>query len=451
MKTKSLLSHLSELETSLNSFSFEELTAEDASHLQQTFLSFKKLAEAKIWGEPYEQEQQKPVLKAESGSWVSGLKKELQLVATVCHEIRTPLSGIVDIADSLKETSLSAAQEHHVVAIASACRNSLDTINELMEYSRLSSGLVHFELVPFNFHNLIREVTYLCDTLIMEKSIGLDINLDPAIPKYLKGDPSGVSQVLLSLLGNAIGLVKEGAVSLHISIEEQAGQETTLRFVVSDTGIGIAASDLEHIFTSFRKAGNITYRENGGSGLEMGIARQLIEKMGGRISVASTLGQGTTFTFIMPFERTVESDFRKSNAGGSALHLSIINEGLPPGGNAIKIDLAPLLQDCLGKIEILEDLVALYKQNALEFIGTVKVCLARADFEGIAFAADKIRCAIKMFRTDNLSFLAEQIHKTSRLNQDIRHLKFLHNCFLEEYPLVEAALEVALTEIKNKT
>jgi signal transduction histidine kinase len=450
LKTKSLLSHLSELETSLNSFSFEELTAEDAAQLQQFFLSFKNLAEAKIWGEP-----NPPVHPGTSEAEIQdnaadAFTKELQLIATVSHEIRTPVSDLIDITDSLKDTDLTPEQQYRVEAIESVSKNLLDTINELLEYSRLSAGLVHFEWVPFNLHNLIKEVSYLCKTLILDKSVCLDIHLDPAIPKYLMGDPSGLGQVLLSLLGNAIGIVKNGAVSLHVVLEEHKGDSLRLKFVISDTGIGISETDLEHIFTSFRQAGNATYRKNGGSGLGLGIVKKLVDKLGGNMAVASTLGQGTTFTIMMPFEKASGPAIRPAKAVGRKGHPGELNEVKRPDGAAPVIDLAPLLQDCLGRVEILEDLVVLYRQNALEFIGTVKVCLGSSDFEGIAFAANKINCAIKMFRTENLSFLAEQIHKSSRMEQDILHLKFLHGCFLQEYAVVEAAIEAALIEIRGK-
>lgn len=584
LKTKSLLTQVSDLEASLHSFSFEELSAEEAARLQKSFLLFKRHLEARIWGEvtrpePVRNEEPAP----EPGK--PDHKKDVALIATVSHEMRTPLNGIIGFADLLMEGRLSEEQQCQVQAIQAASNGLLNIINELLEYAKISAGLEHFDSVPFNIHNLVREVTYLCKTLILDKRITLETRVDPGIPEYLKGDPSKLSQILLNLLGNAVKFVEKGCISLQIDQIKEQGGSCTLQFTISDTGAGISEADLEHIFSSFRQAGQHPFQIHGGTGLGLSIVKQVIDKLGGQIAVKSALGKGTTFTFYLPYQKSdgprnavpapkleqkkntlkgirvlvfednalnqkvigerlnswgafchittnpfegirlleqhkvdlvlmdlhmpvmdgfelsrrirshhnperrvvpiiaLSADFtaadrdRCRDAGidefilkpfrPEELHSRILKHCRPENEKELvlpsslnhgvdmsiprpAIDLSPLLEDCLGKVALLEDLVKLYKQNALEFIGRVRVCLQKTDFKGIAFASHKIKCSIKMFRTESLLELVEQMHKTSRTNQDIKQLKFLHKCFLEEYPLVEAALDEALLKLKKE-
>ena len=312
MKPKNLLSQLSELETTLDNFSFEELSAEEATRLKKSFEAFKTHLEKRIWGEDMP-------LNQDTISDSTKEKERLQnaqemLIATVSHEIRTPLSGIIGFADLLKEGELTEDQKYQVNAIQSASSSLMDIINELLEYSKLSAGLENFEMLDFNFFSIIQDVVYLCNTLMLGKDVKLEVDVDKSIPKSLVGDPSKLSQILLNLLGNSIKFVEAGEIMLKIKLLREAEEKVVLEFVVTDTGIGISKEDLEHIFGSFKQANQETFTKYGGTGLGLNIVKQIVEKLEGNIKVESTVGIGTTFKFNLPYAKGSSSTTNKTHS-----------------------------------------------------------------------------------------------------------------------------------------
>ena len=310
MKPKNLLSQLSELETTLNNFSFEELSADEASRLKKSFEAFKTHLEKRIWGENIPLTQD---FKSESIKEKEQLQKAQEmLIATVSHEIRTPLSGIIGFADLLKEGELSEDQLHQVNAIQSVSNSLMDIISELLEYSKLSAGLENFEMLDFNFFSIVQDVVYLCNTLMLGKDVKLVIDVDSNIPENLIGDPSKLSQILLNLIGNSIKFVEEGEIMLKIKLLRLGEEKLVLEFIVTDTGIGISKEDLDHIFGSFKQANQQAFSKYGGAGLGLNIVKQIIDKLNGDIKVESTLGVGTTFKFTLPYTKCSSTAIPKS-------------------------------------------------------------------------------------------------------------------------------------------
>lgn len=583
LKSKDLLSHLSNLESKLSDFSFEELTTEEAATLRKTFLSFRAQVEAQVFGEKMPITLPKKTLPPEAPS------AEGMLVANVSHEIRTPLNGIIGFTDLLKESQLTKLQQNHVNAIQSASRTLLDIINELLEYSKLSAGLEQFESVHFNFYSVIRDVAYLCNTLILEKNVTLEVDVDPQIPEVLIGDPSKLSQILLNLMGNAIKFVEKGEIRLGVAQLKAAKEEVLMEFEVSDTGIGIPEEKLEHIFDSFRQAESDTFAKYGGTGLGLSIVKKIIENLNGTITVSSTLGVGTTFTFSIPYGKGKESqkpgkqnpkgrqkgvkeqlkglrilvfednllnqrlieqrlktweckpyitdnphyglgvleknhfdlilmDLRmpvmngfevtqkirshKTEAirsipiialtadftirdkeqcatsgindyilkpyapeelmqklldnkkGIAALDVNAIVQHTPEIQSSEEdtvLDLSGLLEDCGGDLDLLEELIRLYKQNALEFIGNVKLHLKNEDFEGLEFATHKIKSGLAMMQTYGLRKIAVQMHNCSKTEKDLTQIQSLYERFLKEYPMVERTMERELKKLKRNS
>ncbi|MBT8209547.1 MAG: response regulator [Eudoraea sp.] len=300
MNSKKLLSKLSDIEAYLDDFSFEELTATEASRLKKSFETFKTQLEGRLWEDPSPTENKTSVGHDEELRAYPDRAEEM-LIATVSHEIRTPLSGIIGFTDLLRESELTEEQRYQVNAIMSASKALMDIINQLLEYSKLSAGLELFEEVDFNFFSIIQDVVYLCKTLMLGKEVKLKVELDPDIPAELLGDPSKLSQVLLNLLGNSVKFVEKGSIHLNVQCVQKRQEEVVLRFTVADTGIGIPEQDLEHIFTSFRQAKQHTFSKYGGTGLGLNIVKQIIQKLNGDIRVRSRMGEGTTFTFTLPY------------------------------------------------------------------------------------------------------------------------------------------------------
>jgi len=312
LKTKELLTHLSKIENGLNRFSFDELSTEEATKLKKDFVSFRNNLEQKVFGEP--NDSTSTVLNStKSDETVVKTKIEHTLIANVSHEIRTPLNGIVGFIDLLKETELTDKQKELVNALDTSSTGLMNIINELLEFSKLSAKKEQFESVSFNLRNLLGELSFLCDTLILDKNINFSLTVAENIPEYIIGDPSKLSQVLLNLLGNAIKFVEKGEIKLNVSLKSTNEHSVTLGFKISDTGIGIAGDQLENIFNSYQQASSNTRLKYGGTGLGLSIVKEIIDQLNGEITVSSILGVGTVFELEIPYVKSLGKDKRKRN------------------------------------------------------------------------------------------------------------------------------------------
>ncbi|MDT0607532.1 ATP-binding protein [Croceitalea rosinachiae] len=307
MDTRELLSQLSKLENGLDRFSFSELNSSEAAKLKRSFASFKNGLETKVFGDYQEIAVDFEEIKPSNIS----TREEHNVIANVSHEIRTPLNGIMGFIDLLKETELSQEQLELISALGSASQNLMNITNELLEFSKLATGREKFTKVPFNLNNLVNEVGFLCKTLITNKNIALNVTLDKNVPKNLVGDPSRLSQILLNLLGNAIKFVQKGKIELVVSLKANETHKTYLQFNIMDTGIGIANDKLKQIFETYKQAESDIQLKYGGSGLGLSIVKELVEKLGGCIAVSSTLGKGTTFKVVLPFEKNTKGAEQK--------------------------------------------------------------------------------------------------------------------------------------------
>ncbi|KAA2216909.1 hybrid sensor histidine kinase/response regulator [Maribacter flavus] len=312
VQTENLLSQLKHLESSLSSFSFESLNAAEAASLKNSFRAFSELLEGKI------QNPNSPLPIASVGnefndknSSAEGQRKETKFIAHISHEIRTPLNGIIGFTNLLREDNLTETQSKKVDAIHMASQNLMEIINEVLEYSKLSSGMEDFMSVDFNFHGLINDVIFLSQTLLVDKNIDLQLKIDSGIPGTLIGDPSKLSQILLNLLGNAIKFVEKGYIRLEVSLLKQDEEEYILEFSVADTGIGMSKEQLGDIFKCFKQADRHIYPKYGGTGLGLCIVRELVERQGGEISAESIMGEGSTFKFTMPLKKGSSQNIRK--------------------------------------------------------------------------------------------------------------------------------------------
>ena len=564
----------------MNSFSFDSLTADDANRLKSSFDTFKDHLERKFLGEELSIEENPPKKKAKGQQ--GKLNEEEMLIATVSHEIRTPLNGIIGFADLLIEDQLTNDQKQLVKAIQSSSYNLLEIINELLDYSKLSAGLEHFDTIDFSLRKVLQDVLFLCQTLMLNKNVELKADIDTHIPEFLKGDPSKISQILLNLLSNAIKFVDQGSVRLSVHMIRERKETVWLEFIVEDTGIGISERDLKHIFDSFRQARRPAYATHGGTGLGLTIVKQLVEKLGGALEVNSRVGVGTTFRFTLPYAiGTQTEDISQSLVAHSAAEVeglrilvfednlmnqrlieqrlkawgchAYITENIPYGldllhqvqidlvlmdlrmplmngfqvtrmirqhenpanrdipvvaltadftvedrneceANGIDdyilkpfrpeellakiignlkgkqgskgmsdkiltrgvakedahVDLSKSLEECMGDLEVLGELLSLYKQNALEFIGKVQVHLEDGNFTEIRNAAHKIKCGLAMMHTYNLHYIVEQIHINCRTTRDLDHLKVLYEMFVDTYPEVEALLDEEYKKLQAK-
>ena len=222
-------------------------------------------------------------------------------LATMSHEIRTPMNAIMGMADLLSESALSAEQYAHVGILRRSSTALLDLINDILDLARVESGHIGLEQVRFNLPEVLDKVTELMALRTQEKRLELLVSTAPDVPNSLIGDPHRLRQVIVNLVGNAIKFTERGEVAIRVTNDTGANPPGTLRFAVSDTGIGIPPDKLGAVFERFTQADGSTTRLYGGTGLGLAISKQLIERMGGRIWVESSLGKGSIFYFTVPF------------------------------------------------------------------------------------------------------------------------------------------------------
>tara|TARA_R110002051_G_scaffold130577_2_gene204448 strand:+ start:56966 stop:58720 length:1755 start_codon:yes stop_codon:yes gene_type:complete len=583
LKSNELLSQISDLEIKLNSFSFEELTADEATRIKKHFQKFKNNLELKT-SSGFET---KEVLDDDEIKKKATKESEALVIARVSHEIRTPLNGIIGFTELLLEDSLSEAQHSNVMAIKSASKTLMTIINELLDYSKTRSGIVNLEAVDFNLHHLVKDVCYLCKTLIVNEEVRFSYSIADTIPTGLLGDPSKLSQILLNLLGNAIKFVDKGTIFLNVEASKIEDDSLVLNFTLKDTGIGIAENCLGTIFDYYQQADANISKKYGGTGLGLGIVKHLLDSLGGDISVSSKVNVGTTFNFSIPYtintnaqvtpmvsteqglvveeqlkgfsilvfedntmnQKLIQNrlqswgcksfvtddvkdglllletkkidlilmDLQLPETSGFVISKMIrdhknlkissipiialtadfsildkklceengINDYVLKPFDAIKllqkiknnstkvptnmskntnaliskindtvapdVNLQALFHECMQDTSLLEELIQLFKNNVVEFVGKTKIDLKNSNIEGIRFSTHKLKASLKMMQAHSLYRIVEQMHFICKEEPDFKYLNFLYDCFTKEYPSVESAIEESLEEFKNNT
>ena len=180
----------------------------------------------------------------------------------------------------------------------------LRLVNDVLDLAKIEAGTVRMETAPFDLKELLERTTHLMELRQVGKGVALTVTVAPDVPDQMEGDGFRLQQILLNLLGNALKFTEHGSVSLTVSKDSPHAQQPRLRFTISDTGIGIPADHLEHIFDRFTQVDSGDSRKYGGTGLGLSICKQLTQLMEGTIQVASELGKGSTFTVTLPFSAT---------------------------------------------------------------------------------------------------------------------------------------------------
>ena len=230
-------------------------------------------------------------------------KSKSEVLATMSHELLTPMNGVIGFTDLLLGTPLDKEQRDYTETIHSSSKSLLVILNDILDFSKVEDGKLTLETVPFDVRDNLAQVIKLFSERASAKNLALSSNVDPAVPEGLVGDPVRVRQILLNLVGNAVKFTAAGSVRLSLSLENQNETDATLRVEVQDTGIGIAPGSQDRLFAPFTQADGSLNRRYGGTGLGLSIAKRLVELMHGEIGIRSAIGQGSTFWFTIRLQR----------------------------------------------------------------------------------------------------------------------------------------------------
>ena len=226
-------------------------------------------------------------------------RAKAEFLATMSHEIRTPMNAVIGMTTLLRDTPLSPAQRDSVDVIQSSGEHLLTVINDILDFSKITSGKLTLESVPFSLPACVAAAVRLLVARATEKKVAIRSTLAPGTPETIVGDVTRLRQILVNLLSNAVKFTDRGAITVDVSARAQPDGSSELTFRVCDTGIGIPAARLPHLFQRFEQADSSTTRTFGGSGLGLVISRHLAELQGGKLWAESTPGVGSVFHFTI--------------------------------------------------------------------------------------------------------------------------------------------------------
>lgn len=231
-----------------------------------------------------------------------------QFMSNITHELRTPLNSILGYTNLLLKRHHEPETEKWLQAVNSSGTMLLDIVNDVLDYSKLESGYLSMASEPFNLDEVLSNLKNIMLNRAETKSLSLVILKDHSLPETLMGDEKKLKQILINLTGNAIKFTEKGTVKVEVALHRQIGLQYWLQIRVTDSGIGISPANLQHIFERFYQVENSYTRKYSGTGLGLPIVKQLVDLQGGTITATSIVGEGTTFTIVIPYEAAIQKE-----------------------------------------------------------------------------------------------------------------------------------------------
>lgn len=242
-------------------------------------------------------------------------------LATMSHELRTPMNGVLGCTQLLKDTTLADQQRQLIETMHRSAEALLTLVNDILDFSKIEAGKMSLEVANVNLRALVGDVTTLAEGLAAPKGLTISLKIDADVPEEFRGDPVRLRQILFNLVGNAIKFTQQGGVTIAISsLTRDATDEfdvVVLQWSVQDTGIGMTPGQQANLFKAYAQAETSTTRRFGGTGLGLMICRQLVELMGGTITVNSVFGQGSTFAYTTNLLPAIHREVTVSSSGAA--------------------------------------------------------------------------------------------------------------------------------------
>jgi predicted ATPase/signal transduction histidine kinase/DNA-binding response OmpR family regulator len=253
-------------------------------------------------------------------------------LASMSHEIRTPMNAVINMNRLLLDTPLNAEQKDYAETAMVSSEVLLALINDILDFSKIEAGKLELEQTDFDLNELLDSVVRILRSKADEKGLRLTRQTQADVHPYLEGDPVRVRQILINFLNNAVKFTENGGIDIRVSQESLTDTRITLKFEVSDTGIGIPRAHMNRLFKSFSQTDSSTTRKYGGTGLGLAISKQLSELMGGSVGVESEAGTGSTFWFTAVFGK-LEVGSRELEVGSRKSQVPEQGDQQPASGN----------------------------------------------------------------------------------------------------------------------